>query len=147
MSQLRSYIPPVELGARDAGPRRRTGDRKPARRSAGLAHSCSAFTGWQEYCVADDSVLEFPFTVCPTHCRRRFRHFWEYLATPVFQRSSVSSWAIRSPGETVVVFGRRARVGSIAGQLAKQRGARVVGIAGGAEKCRHLVEEPASMHA
>jgi NADPH-dependent curcumin reductase CurA len=44
-------------------------------------------------------------------------------------------------GETVVVSGAAGAVGSAAGQMAKIRGARVIGIAGGAEKCRWLVEE------
>ena len=45
------------------------------------------------------------------------------------------------PGETVVVSAAAGAVGSIAGQLAKARGARVIGIAGGADKCRWLVDE------
>jgi NADPH-dependent curcumin reductase CurA len=44
-------------------------------------------------------------------------------------------------GETVVVSSAAGAVGSIAGQLAKQAGCRAVGIAGGAAKCRHVVEE------
>jgi NADPH-dependent curcumin reductase CurA len=44
-------------------------------------------------------------------------------------------------GETVVVSGAAGAVGSAAGQMAKIKGARVVGIAGGEEKCRWLVEE------
>jgi NADPH2:quinone reductase len=44
-------------------------------------------------------------------------------------------------GDTVVVSAAGGAVGSVAGQLAKARGARVVGIAGGAEKCRHVVDE------
>jgi len=44
-------------------------------------------------------------------------------------------------GETVVVSGAAGAVGSVVGQIAKVKGARVVGIAGGADKCRYLVEE------
>ena len=44
------------------------------------------------------------------------------------------------PGETVVVAAATGAVGSVVGQIAKLEGARVVGIAGGAEKCRHAVE-------
>jgi NADPH-dependent curcumin reductase len=44
-------------------------------------------------------------------------------------------------GETVVVSGAAGAVGSVVGQLAKIRGCRAVGIAGGAEKCRYLVEK------
>ena len=44
-------------------------------------------------------------------------------------------------GETVVVDGAAGAVGSVAGQVAKARGARVVGVAGTKEKCDWLVEE------
>jgi len=45
------------------------------------------------------------------------------------------------PGETVVVSGAAGGVGSIAGQIARIKGARVVGIAGSPEKCRWVTEE------
>ncbi|MRW89518.1 zinc-binding dehydrogenase [Duganella sp. FT80W] len=44
-------------------------------------------------------------------------------------------------GDTVVVSGAAGAVGSTVGQIARIKGARVVGIAGGADKCRYLVEE------
>lgn len=44
-------------------------------------------------------------------------------------------------GETVLVSSAAGAVGSVAGQVARLHGARVVGIAGGPEKCRWLVEE------
>jgi NADPH-dependent curcumin reductase CurA len=45
------------------------------------------------------------------------------------------------PGETVVVAAASGPVGSLVGQLAKLAGARAVGIAGGPEKCRSVIEE------
>jgi NADPH-dependent curcumin reductase len=45
------------------------------------------------------------------------------------------------PGETVVVSAASGAVGSLVGQIAKLKGCRAVGIAGGAEKCRYVVEE------
>jgi len=45
------------------------------------------------------------------------------------------------PGETVVVSGAAGGVGSIAGQIAKIMGARVIGVAGSPEKCRWVVED------
>ena len=45
------------------------------------------------------------------------------------------------PGETVVVSGAAGAVGATVGQIAKIKGCRAVGIAGGPEKCRMLVEE------
>jgi NADPH-dependent curcumin reductase CurA len=44
-------------------------------------------------------------------------------------------------GQTVVVSAASGAVGSVVGQLAKQRGCRVVGIAGGPEKCAYVEEE------
>ena len=45
------------------------------------------------------------------------------------------------PGETVVVSAAAGAVGSVVGQIARIKGCRAVGIAGGAEKCRHLVND------
>lgn len=45
------------------------------------------------------------------------------------------------PGETVVVSAATGAVGSVAGQLAKARGQRVIGVAGGPEKCAYAVDE------
>lgn len=45
------------------------------------------------------------------------------------------------PGQTVVVSGAAGAVGMVAGQLAKIHGCRAVGIAGGADKCRFVVDE------
>src|SRR5262249_21219836 len=45
------------------------------------------------------------------------------------------------PGETVLISGAAGAVGSIAGQIAPLKGCRTIGIAGGPEKCRRLVED------
>ncbi|MNI42917.1 NADPH-dependent curcumin reductase [compost metagenome] len=45
------------------------------------------------------------------------------------------------PGETLVVAAASGAVGSVVGQVAKLKGCRVVGVAGGKEKCRYVVEE------
>jgi NADPH-dependent curcumin reductase CurA len=44
-------------------------------------------------------------------------------------------------GETVVVSGAAGAVGGVVGQIAKLKGCRAIGIAGGAEKCRYVVDE------
>ena len=44
-------------------------------------------------------------------------------------------------GQTIVVSAASGAVGSVVGQLAKQRGCRAIGIAGGADKCRYVVGE------
>jgi NADPH-dependent curcumin reductase CurA len=45
------------------------------------------------------------------------------------------------PAETVVVSAAAGAVGSVVGQIAKIKGGRAVGIAGGPDKCRHVVED------
>jgi len=140
MSQLRSYIPPVELGAvmRGLG----VGQVIESRRDdLPVGAFVLGFTGWQEYCVADDSVLEFPFTVLPDPLPAPLSAFLGVLGHTGISAFIGIELGDPQAGETVVVSAAGGAVGSIAGQLAKQRGARVVGIAGGAEKCRHLTEE------
>ncbi|MDM8349714.1 NADP-dependent oxidoreductase [Pseudomonas sp. sp1636] len=44
-------------------------------------------------------------------------------------------------GETVVISGAAGAVGSVAGQIAKLKGCRVIGIAGGTDKCKLLIDE------
>ncbi len=44
------------------------------------------------------------------------------------------------PGQTVVISAATGAVGSLAGQIAREKGARVIGVAGGAEKCAYAVD-------
>ncbi|WP_242604530.1 MDR family NADP-dependent oxidoreductase [Mycobacteroides abscessus] len=133
MSELRSYIPPVELGAvmRGLG----VGQVVESRRDdLPVGAFVLGFTGWQDYCVADDSILEFPFTVLPDPLPAPLPAFLGVLGHTGISAFIGVEMGDPQPGETVVVSAAAGAVGSIAGQLAKQRGARVVGIAGGAEK-------------
>jgi hypothetical protein len=93
--------------------------------------------GWQLYGVADGNALQkVDASMIPLSA---------YLG-PVGM-PGVTAWVglndICAPkeGETVVVTAASGAVGSVVGQLAKLKGARAVGIAGGAEKCRYVVEE------
>jgi NADPH-dependent curcumin reductase CurA len=52
----------------------------------------------------------------------------------------ITEFAKPQPGETILISSAAGSVGSIAGQIAKLRGARVIGIAGSDEKCRVLTE-------
>lgn len=45
------------------------------------------------------------------------------------------------PGETLLVSGAAGAVGSVVGQIGKIAGCKVIGIAGGSEKCRRLIED------
>lgn len=93
--------------------------------------------GWQDYATSDGSDLH---VVDTSHVPLS-----AYLG-PVGM-PGVTAWyglnRIIAPkaGETVVVSAASGAVGSVVGQLAKRAGCRAVGIAGGAEKCRYVVEE------
>ncbi|HEV3430381.1 MAG TPA: NADP-dependent oxidoreductase [Paraburkholderia sp.] len=94
-------------------------------------------SGWQEFGTSDGSDLH---VVDTTHVPLS-----AYLG-PVGM-PGVTAWyglnRIIAPkaGQTVVVSAASGAVGSVVGQLAKRAGCRAVGIAGGADKCRYVVEE------
>lgn len=93
-------------------------------------------SGWQEYAVAGGDELT------PLGEMARPSLALGGLGMPAFT-AYVGLLDIGQPkaGETVVVAAATGAVGSVVGQLARLKGARVVGIAGGADKCRHAVEE------
>jgi NADPH-dependent curcumin reductase len=93
--------------------------------------------GWQEYGVAPAKAFRVIDTkAAPAQA---------YLG--VIGMPGVTAWiglltiGEPKPHETVVVSAASGAVGSVVGQIAKMKGARAVGIAGGPEKCRYLVEE------
>ncbi|MBA3743592.1 NADP-dependent oxidoreductase [Sporichthya sp.] len=97
-------------------------------------------SGWQDYCVASDESLGIPIAALPDPVPAPLSTFVGVLghngATAYigFELGPVKA------GETVVVSGAAGATGSVAGQIAKARGARVVGIAGGPAKCEHVVK-------
>jgi len=96
--------------------------------------------GWQEYSLVDAAQPGVLRKVDTSHVPLS-----SYLG-PVGM-PGVTAWVgltqIIEPqvGETVVVDAASGAVGGVVGQLAKARGCRVVGIAGGPDKCRYVVEE------
>ncbi|MCD2511720.1 NADP-dependent oxidoreductase [Comamonas endophytica] len=96
--------------------------------------------GWQEYSVVDGNAPGMLRKVDTTHVP--LSHYLGAVGMP-----GVTAWyglvKIIAPkaGETVVVSAATGAVGSAFGALAKARGLRVVGIAGGPEKCRYATEE------
>jgi len=95
--------------------------------------------GWQEYAVCDEgerTMQILPPGLSPT------------VAMSVLGMTAVTAYygmidvGKVGEGDVVVVSGAAGATGSVAGQVAKIKGAeKVVGIAGGAEKCARLVEE------
>jgi NADPH-dependent curcumin reductase CurA len=96
--------------------------------------------GWQEYSVVDGNVPGMLRRVDTTHVP--LSHYLGAVGMP-----GVTAWyglvKIIAPkaGETVVVSAATGAVGSAFAALAKARGCRVVGIAGGPDKCRYATEE------
>ena len=96
--------------------------------------------GWQEYAVVDASQRGVLQKVDTTHIALS-----AYLGA--MGMPGVTAWMgltqIIEPkaGETVVVSAASGAVGSAVGQLARQRGCRAVGLAGGPDKCRYVTEE------
>ena len=96
--------------------------------------------GWQEYSVVDASQRGVLHKVDTRHIPLS-----AYLGA--VGMPGVTAWygltQIIAPkaGETLVVSAASGAVGGAFGQLAKVRGCRAVGLAGGPDKCRHVTEE------
>lgn len=140
MSDMRSYIPPVELDAvmRGAGVGQVVASQ---RADLPVGAHVVGLTGWQDYCVADAAREDLPFTVLPDPLPAPLPAFVGVLGHTGISAYLGVEFGDPKPGETMLVSAAAGAVGSIAGQLAKRRGARVVGIAGGAEKCRYVVDK------
>jgi NADPH-dependent curcumin reductase CurA len=138
MEDRPSYIPPVALGevmragavgqvVESKSPEYRVGD------------FVQGTFGWQDYAIASRGgimpasplpkgvPLTWPLGVCGITGLTAYFGLLD-LGKP-------------KAGETVVVSGAAGATGSVAGQIAKIQGCRVIGIAGGAEKCRWLTEQ------
>ena len=135
MSDAKSYAPPQPLNEVMAGgtvgeviesrhPKWQVGDK------------VVAMFGWQEYGTSDGADMR---KVDDTHVPLS-----AYLGA--VGMPGVTAWyglnriIEPKPGSTVVVSAASGAVGSVVGQLAKLKGARAVGIAGGPDKCRYVVE-------
>jgi hypothetical protein len=95
-----------------------------------------ADTGWQDYAVLPGKRLEkLPAMEPLTHLMS------VYGIAGLTAYFGLLECGKPKPGETVVVSAAAGSVGSIVGQIARIKGCRVVGIAGGAEKGRWLVDE------
>jgi NADPH-dependent curcumin reductase CurA len=93
-------------------------------------------TGWQEYAsVPAKALSKMPKLEPMTHL---ISVYGVAGLTAYFGLLDIGK---PRPGETVVVSAAAGSVGSIVGQIAKTKGCRVVGIAGGTEKCAWLVNE------
>ncbi|MDQ2625928.1 NADP-dependent oxidoreductase [Mycolicibacter senuensis] len=133
-----SYLPPVGIGEvmRAGGLGEVVASNNP---NYPVGQIVQGITGWQEYLVVSDAMPLFPVDVADGVSPST------YLGA--LGMTGLTAWiGIREigrpkPGETVVVSAAAGAVGSVAGQLAKADGARVVGIAGGPQKCALLTDQ------
>ncbi|MDG1280695.1 MAG: NADP-dependent oxidoreductase [Pseudorhodobacter sp.] len=95
-----------------------------------------AGSGWQDYALSDGEGV-FNLGAAPENPS------WALgiLGMPGYTAyAGLLKIGEPKPGETVVVAAASGPVGATVGQIAKIKGCRIVGIAGGAEKCAHVVE-------
>jgi NADPH-dependent curcumin reductase CurA len=135
MAEGRSYIPPVQIGeVMRAGTVGRVVESKSEKLAAG--DYVSGWLGVQEYAVCDENAVfkvDTDTVPLPTYLGA--------LGMPgVTAYFGLLEVGEAKEGETVVVSGAAGAVGSVVGQIAKLKGCRVVGIAGGPEKCKWIVE-------
>jgi NADPH-dependent curcumin reductase CurA len=136
MSDAKSYVKPVDVGAVMTG---QTVGEVVESRHPGFKVGDKVLTGlgWQSHGVAKGKELRLldVSQVPPSY----------YLG--VLGMPGLTAWfgllEIGKPkaGETVIVSAATGAVGSVVGQLAKAKGCRAVGIAGGREKCDYAVRE------
>jgi NADPH-dependent curcumin reductase CurA len=132
-----TYLPPVGIGEvmRALGLGRVVASKHPGYRDG---QQVAGMVGWQEWTVASDAT---PLRVVPNIAGvPPTAHLGVLGITGLTAWVGMTDIGRPRPGETVVVSAAAGAVGSVAGQIAKLCGARVVGIAGGPDKCRLLTE-------
>ncbi len=130
-----SYIPPVELGAvmRSSGLAEVVESRNPKFEAGSRV---MGMIGWTEYAITDGAGLQIVPADIPADA------VLSVLALPgLTAYQGLINVARPKAGETLVVSGAAGSVGSIAGQIGKAEGLRVIGTAGSDEKCRWLEDE------
>jgi NADPH-dependent curcumin reductase CurA len=138
ISETPTYLPPVAIGEvmRAGGLGEVVASNSPDYRVGQLVQGR---TGWQDYVVASASA---PLTAMPEIPGVSPSYFLGALGmTGLTAYVGMLEIGRPKPGETVVVSAAAGAVGSVAGQLAKIHGARVVGIAGGPQKCAFLTDD------
>jgi NADPH-dependent curcumin reductase len=136
MKQNRSYVPPVGIGEvmRALAVGKVVASRNP--RFAIGKHVSGTF-GVQEYFISEGrGLIEVDPRVAPLPT------FLSVLGlTGMTAYFGLLETGQPKPGDTVVVSAAAGAVGAVVGQIAKIKGCRAVGIAGGADKCHYLVAD------
>ncbi len=138
MSDQDQYLPPVQIGEvmRGGGIGVVEESRSDHLKVGDIVNT--GLGGWQDYLIAPEGMIN-PIPRAPGV------PLTSYLSalgmTGLTAYFGMVDIGAPKPGETVVVSAAAGAVGSIAGQVAKLQGARVIGIAGGAKKCAWLTDE------
>lgn len=136
MSAAKSYANPVEIGETMQGG---CVAEVIASRHPGFAVGdvVLAPMGWASHGLSDGvGVVKLDASIAPLS-----------TALGVLGMPGLTAWvglndiAAARPGETIVVSAATGAVGSLVGQLAKRKGMKVIGLAGGAEKCAYAMAE------
>ncbi|MEL0167227.1 MAG: NADP-dependent oxidoreductase [Pseudomonadaceae bacterium] len=138
MNDSKGYMDPIEIGAPIVGESvGRVVESKSDNYAVGDV--VTVYSGWQEYCIIPGNA-EMVYKI-----KDQGVPLQTYLGVAGMpgRTGYCGLMYVGKPkaGETVVVAAASGPVGTVVGQTAKQEGCRVVGIAGGPEKCRYVVEE------
>ncbi|HAR75560.1 MAG TPA: NADP-dependent oxidoreductase [Psychrobacter sp.] len=136
LNDAKSYIPPVQIGeVMRAGTVGKVIESK--HETFAVGDYVAGHNGVQSYAVSDGTGL---YKVDPNLAP--LSYYLGVLGMPgMTGYFGLLKTGEPKAGETVVVSGAAGAVGGLVGQIAKIKGCRVVGIAGGAEKCKFLVDE------
>ena len=136
MSDAESYAPPVALGDVMVGATISTVETS-LNTNYQMGDLILSANGWQEYALSDGKGLLKLTNDLPALSLNL-----GVLGMPGFTAyMGLLDIGQPKPNEAVVVAAASGAVGAVVGQIAKIKGCRVVGIAGGADKCRYAVDE------
>ena len=133
-----TYLPPVGIGEvmRALGLGQVVASKHDAYKEGQLVQG---LIGWQEWAVASDAMPLLP--VAEIDGVSESAYLGALGMTGLTAWVGLNDIGRPQPGETLVVSAAAGAVGSVVGQIAKIKGARVVGIAGGPEKCSLITEQ------
>jgi len=140
MRDIPQYMPPVAIGEvmRAGGVGRVLKSRSSHFNEGDLIHG---LVGWQDYLVIHESAAN-AYVRLPAESGIPLPRLLGACGTSgVTAYYGLTDITPVEAGETLVVSAAAGSVGSVAGQIGKIMGARVIGIAGGADKCRYLVDQ------
>ena len=138
MNEAEGYLPAVPLGGVMRGLTLGVVEESRSERFKAGEVVSTAAGGWSDYAVLADTVVSRVHRAPGLPLTANMSVLGMTGMTAYFGVTDVLK---AREGETLVISAAAGAVGSIAGQVAKARGARVIGIAGGPAKCRWLTED------